>query len=71
MGMRTAQHARVDHAGQFEVPGVLGRAGDAFDGVDAGRVVADRLKWLKADSGRLRHAVFPPPAETTASTMAL
>ena len=71
MRMRAAQHPRVDHAGQFDVPGVLRRAGDAFDRVYARGIVADRLQWLKADPGWLRHATPPSPAATTASTMAL
>ena len=39
--MRAAQHARVEHARQLDVAGVGRLAGDALDGVDARRRVAD------------------------------
>ncbi len=39
--VRAAEDARVKHPGQMNVAGIGGRAGDALDGVDAGRGVAD------------------------------
>ena len=39
--MRTAQNARVEHAGQADIRAVRGFAGDALAGVDAGRFPAN------------------------------
>ena len=46
--MRAAQHARVEHARQLNVARVGGAAGDALDGVDARRRMADGLERRQA-----------------------
>ena len=42
--MRAAQHLGVHHAGEAEVGGVDGLAGDALPGIDAGHALADDLE---------------------------
>jgi hypothetical protein len=41
VGLLAAQNARVQHAGQLDVPGVLGPSRDALGRVDARRWLAD------------------------------
>ncbi len=44
--VRAAEDARVEHPGQMNVAGIGGRAGDALDGVDARRSVADGFQRI-------------------------
>ena len=60
MRMRAAQDSRVEHAGEMDVAGVSGGAGDALAGVDARRCVAHGLERV--------HALVLPVAVDAAST---
>ena len=44
MRVRAPEHARVEHAGQLDVPRVSGRAGHALDGVNLRRRMTDCLE---------------------------
>ena len=45
---RAAQNARVEHSRKENVAGVGSGAGDAFESVDAGRSMADRIERVHA-----------------------